>query len=162
MEGIASGALDPVPRTFDDDELDTEQASEFAPPLPTARWASADQARVSTLFLAASNAASCFIECVAAVGDKIGTVEVEVHATCTISRVDESTAVATCEVPQPSRPKMRKYVRIILSIVVQWSMLHQHHFESHSSFMIMVQGEVPPEVSYEFVEELIKGVAWER
>ena len=79
MDSISAGALDPVPRTFDDDELDAETVPQFKVQSPVATWASGGATKVGTLVFAATPEASCFLGCsVPADSVKSGTIAVEV------------------------------------------------------------------------------------
>ena len=64
MESIAAGALDPVPRTFDEDELDAEGLPQFQAEPPVATWSAETPVKVDTLLFGVTAEASCFLKCV--------------------------------------------------------------------------------------------------
>lgn len=80
MDSISAGALDPVPRTFDDDELDAETEPQFMVTAPVVTWVSGGVTKVETLVFAATAEASCFLNC-SMPGDsaECGTIAVEVR-----------------------------------------------------------------------------------
>jgi len=97
MDSIAAGALDPTPRTFDDDELDTEVPPEFRAALPVASWSVSVPITAKVLVFAVTPAASGFVQCMLPADcQQCGILECEGHGTWTLS-LHGNVVFAACE-----------------------------------------------------------------
>ena len=103
---IGESSLDPVPRTFDEDEQSFEAEPKFMVQPPVGKWSSEGATKVDTLIFAMTAEASCFLRCVKPAGTQpSGSVEVEGHGSWSFELAD-GVMYALCGVGAVAPPEI--------------------------------------------------------